>query len=315
MPSDDEDAAGKLMLASLKRAKAAAFEDTPAAKRAKEAIDFVAKHAVSDDQVREGASAGDRQAMDLAKNAERDLTQGHLKQILNSVDKNHRLAAHTNMKANGYDTKEKVLHSASFETLKEVSVALGVQSDALMGPLKGALGGMIKIHTDRIVDNQDLKSFYEVGFYSRDSSLRELDPAARLSVAIDMMKNRRAYDWNGNSSLSESEQKEMKTFAKAAKAKSSDALKSKPGKTAASGSLRKGGGGSPFKAKPATPDNQCRRCFGTGHWAAQCTAFAAGAPRAKPGFGAGSYSGSRGPNTVGPQQPAWPAPSAPPWQR
>ena len=314
MPSDDEDAAGKLMLATLKRAKAAAQEDSPADKRAKVSAAFVAKHAVTNEQVRDGASADELRAMDLARNADRETTEGHLKNILKSVHKDHRLAAHTNMKANGFDTQEKVLHVALFGTLDEISVALGDGSEALMGPLKGAIGGLIKVHADRMIDNQDLTAFYEVGFYSRDASLRELDYASRLNVAIDMMKNRRATDLGGESVLTEDENTEMKISAKAAKAKASDALKAKTGKPAASGSPRKGLGGSPFKAKPATPDNQCRRCHQTGHWERACP-FNGGAPRTKPGFGAGSYSGSRGPNTLGPQQPAWPAPSAPPWQR
>jgi hypothetical protein len=255
--------------ANDKDPKAADNEDEyvePGAKRAKMFKDFGNNHAVSDAQVRERASVGELQSIQLQASTDRAEKEGQLRKILNQVGPDHKTLAHTNLKDVGYDKAESLLFEGMLDMLPEIAAALPEgEREQLMGPLRGVVGRLLVILEKREGDHKDSKSFLELAFFSRDAAFIEMSQAARLKMACGLMENRKAVNWTGGSSLSSEELKEAKaTGLKAGKAaaESQKAKKTKGPSSSANSSRPRGGsgGGGGYAKTAAGPPGSCNKC-------------------------------------------------------
>jgi len=256
MGSDDEDAG--------KNAKIKAARDvveSPGAKRRRSFKDHTEKHAVSLEQVRAKASLDEGKAMDLEASTAKNEMEGDLKAILASVHTHFRTLVHNEIKASGYNQTEGILYEVVLNALADISAAFPEgERDALMGPLNGVVGRLLAVLEKREGMNTDGKSFMELAFFNRDAAFIDLSHTARLDMACGLMKNRKAVDWVGESTLSSEELREAKALGSKASKTAADAQKAKGSpKGKASGSPRKGGGGQGGGAKVAQGD-QCHKC-------------------------------------------------------
>ena len=239
----------------------------PDAKRAKVFKEFADKYAVTDEQVRATASNEEIKCLNLEKETQRSVNEGQLREVLNRVGNDHKTLAHNNLKAGGHDKSESLLLEAMLGMFPDNQAALPVgEREALMGPLNGVVGRLLVILGKRESDHKDAKSFLELAFFSRDPAFVDLSQAARLQMACGLMRNRKAIDWTGGSSLTSDELKEAKAAGVKASKAASESTKAKKGAKAPSSSSNGprqrvgsggGGGNNPGSAQPPGSCNKC----------------------------------------------------------